>query len=256
MSLRLTVLATTYDVQAPPELLATLQALFPAAPEVPRVRSLELVEGAVLLDGEPVQPVPTAADALDALLMAVNARTVFDSPGLSVHAGVVAAGGVAVAFPADSGVGKSTLTAACLRAGLDYVSDEALVLSWEDGAVLPYLKPLTLSAWSLAAVGASPPLPGREERPVTAGRAGLGPGRRSPAARSPAAAGARPSAAALRPAARGDGAAALLRNSFNHFAAPAEALGLAGAAMRDAECWTLRYDRPEPAAALVAELLR
>jgi hypothetical protein len=256
VTLELTVLATTYEVDAPPELLAALQALFPAAPAVARRRGLRLAGDTVLLDDAPVAPVPTPADALDALLMALNARSVGDSPGLSVHAGVVARGAVAVAFPGASGQGKSTLTAACLRAGLDYASDEALVLPWNGaGAVLPYLKPLTLSAWSAAEAGVAPPRDGRLERAVPPGELGAA------CARPPLRLGhlllleRGGGPATLEPAARADGAAALLRNAFNHYAAPARALALAGAAMGEAACWTLRYDRPGPAAALVAELL-
>lgn len=256
MSLELTVLATTYDVDAPPGLLAALAALFPAAPAGARRRTVEVTADAVLLDGRPVQPIGAPADALDALLVALNAAALGDSPGLAVHAGAVAAGGQVVAFPAASGSGKSTLTAACLRAGLDYVSDEALVLPWDgSGAVLPYLKPLTLSAWSAAAVGTPAPPAGRAERPVTAAELGAA------CAAAPLRLGhlllleRGPGPAGLAPAARADGAAALLRNAFNHFAAPAEALGLVGAAMGTARCWTLRYDRPEQAAALVVELL-
>jgi hypothetical protein len=256
VTLELTVLATTYEVDAPPELLAALQALFPAAPAVARRRGLRLAGDTVLLDDAPVAPVPTPADALDALLMALNARSVGDSPGLSVHAGVVARGGIAVAFPAESGHGKSTLAAACLRAGLDYVSDEALVLPWDGGGeVLPYLKPLTLSAWSAAETGLAPPPGGRSERPVTPAEldaaCASGPLRLGHLLLLDRGDG----PAVLERAARADGAAALLRCAFNHYAAPAGALALAGAAMARAECWTLRYDRPGPAAALVAELL-
>jgi hypothetical protein len=75
------------------------------------------------------------------------------SGGLALHAGVVRhPGGAVVALPGDSGAGKSTLVAALVRAGWDYVSDEALGLT--DGlGVVGYPKPLSLDATSRALVG-------------------------------------------------------------------------------------------------------
>lgn len=58
-----------------------------------------------------------------------------------VHAGVVAIGGRAVLLPGRSMHGKTTLTAALLRAGAAYGSDEYAVLT-PDGRVHPYPRPL------------------------------------------------------------------------------------------------------------------
>ncbi len=60
-----------------------------------------------------------------------------------VHAGVVAFDGQALLLPGRSFSGKTTLTAALLRAGAIYGSDEYAVLS-ADGLVLPYPRPLSL----------------------------------------------------------------------------------------------------------------
>lgn len=60
-----------------------------------------------------------------------------------VHAGCVAYDGRAIVLPGRTFSGKSTLTAALLRAGADYLSDEYAVF---DGAgyVHPYARPLSL----------------------------------------------------------------------------------------------------------------
>jgi hypothetical protein len=58
-----------------------------------------------------------------------------------VHAGVVAFDGRALLLPGRSAAGKTSLTAALLRAGAAYGSDEWAVLS-PDGLVHPYPRPL------------------------------------------------------------------------------------------------------------------
>ena len=60
-----------------------------------------------------------------------------------VHAGCVAVGGRAIVLPGRSLAGKSTLTAALVRAGAVYYSDEYAVLS-PSGRVYPYARPLAM----------------------------------------------------------------------------------------------------------------
>ncbi len=64
--------------------------------------------------------------ALSYLLAQLTASAIEHFEGFAVHAGVVAIDGRAIVIPAASGTGKTTLTAACLHAGFDYLSDEAL----------------------------------------------------------------------------------------------------------------------------------
>lgn len=93
--------------------------------------------------------------ALQRLVAALNQSAIGEYRGFAVHAGVVATGGGSIAFPVNSGGGKSTLTAACLLAGFDYVSDEALCVDM-DGAVVTYPKPLSLSPRSFELLGVDP----------------------------------------------------------------------------------------------------
>ncbi|MFZ9015668.1 MAG: hypothetical protein ACO23O_01590 [Ilumatobacteraceae bacterium] len=60
-----------------------------------------------------------------------------------IHAGAVAIGGTAILLPGRSHVGKSTLVAALVRAGADYLSDEYARIA-PDGSVLPYARPIHL----------------------------------------------------------------------------------------------------------------
>lgn len=60
-----------------------------------------------------------------------------------IHAGMVAIDGAAVLLPGTTHAGKSALTAALLRAGATYGSDEYAVIT-PDGLVHPYPRRLTL----------------------------------------------------------------------------------------------------------------
>ncbi|MCL1599115.1 MAG: hypothetical protein M3094_08025, partial [Actinomycetia bacterium] len=71
----------------------------------------------------------------------------------SVHAGVVSRNGRAVAFPGISGVGKSTLAGACVAAGWEYVSDEALSFDPDTMEVVLYPKPIWMDGKATRSVG-------------------------------------------------------------------------------------------------------
>ena len=60
-----------------------------------------------------------------------------------VHAGAVAIGGVGVVIPGRSMTGKTSLVAALVGLGVEYLSDEYAVLD-TDGRVHPYVKPLSV----------------------------------------------------------------------------------------------------------------
>jgi len=68
---------------------------------------------------------------------------------LSVHAGVVAFGPDCVLLPASAGSGKTTLTAALLKAGATYFSDEIALLDDRTLAVTPVPLSLTVKDGSL-----------------------------------------------------------------------------------------------------------
>ena len=69
-----------------------------------------------------------------------------------VHAGVVGYRGQAILLPGRSFSGKTTLAAALVRAGAEYLSDEYAVLD-SAGRVHPYAKPLSVRAGADLAAG-------------------------------------------------------------------------------------------------------
>lgn len=97
----------------------------------------------------------TPQSALRGLLAAVNLAVVAETGTLAFHAAVLTRGVRTLVLPARSGTGKSTLTAALVRQGWGYVSDEALALDWDGARIHPYARPLSLSAWSIDALGLS-----------------------------------------------------------------------------------------------------
>jgi hypothetical protein len=65
-----------------------------------------------------------------------------------VHASAAAKGGLGIVFPAAMEGGKTTLVAGLVRAGFDYLSDEAAAINWRTGQVDPFAKPLSIDAGS------------------------------------------------------------------------------------------------------------
>lgn len=193
------------------------------------------------------------ATAVAHVLAAVNAAALARANCLAVHAAVVARQGRAVAFPAASGQGKSTLAAACLLGGWDYVSDEALCLHWATGAVLAYPRPMELSEWSRAATGL-PATTGPAEAFLTAAQLGarvaVGPLELEHLVLLE-----RGDGVALDPLPRRDGVAALLTRSFNHWRNPGRAFDLAHEVVSRATVWRLRLGDPRTAATLLRRTL-
>lgn len=251
--------------------MARLLAPFgPSDEEIPDGRVFSLVDGAHLEEPEPevmlayhnckrISGSLTWNGAAVDLMTRINQMVIGDYLGYALHAGVVAWGGSAIALPANSGDGKTTLTAACLRAGFVYVSDEALCIDPATAQVVPYPKPLGMSPWSRRASGIDdadlplPPAPDEEAlvppnvfggfatepltlRHVVLSEYGHGP-------------------AALEPAGGADAMHALLEFSFNHYKFGERAFHLAARVASGAEAWRLTYDDPLEAAELLREKL-
>jgi hypothetical protein len=194
-----------------------------------------------------------------ALASLLNAAAIERSLDLAVHSGAVARGGSVLAFPADSGVGKSTLTAACVALGWRYVSDEALCLG-DGGEVIPYPKPLTLSTWARARVGLTQ-LPAavssRDEEhvvglddlggQVSEGRLRLAEvvflKRRED----------RRGAPRLIPRHRAEVLTGLLALSFNHYKNPERSVHMLAELATECRAWRLEYSDAGEAAALLDE---
>jgi hypothetical protein len=92
----------------------------------------------LLGQGTEFEDIPIAIEAHLSLYLAEFAPSL-----VFIHAGVVGWNGKAVILPGRSGVGKSSLVAALLRAGARYYSDEFAVVD-RLGRVHPYPRPLHL----------------------------------------------------------------------------------------------------------------
>ena len=187
------------------------------------------------------------------LLADLNRNAVDQYKGFATHSGVVAVEGRAIALPADSKGGKSTLTAACVMAGFDYVSDESLCLNFETGAVERYVKPIMLSAESCRLLGIAEPFApnGGDERPVTPDELGGHEVSGTPKLAEVVFAEYGHDSASLAPLPPSEIVAGLLRLSFNHYKHPADSFRIITALANTARAWRLTYDDPAEAAALL-----
>ena len=177
------------------------------------------------------------------------------SPLLCMHAGVVSGPDGIVSVPGRSGLGKTTLVAALVRAGFGYVSDEALAIDRSTGDVTAFPRPLSLNSdvWPMfgAHLGEAPAA-GTERlvAPACLGTVNATGGRVSDIVLAT-----RPDAPALRPVPRGDAVVALLRHSFNHFADPPASFRAVVNVVRGARVWHAGYtDAAEFADRLSARL--
>ena len=189
------------------------------------------------------------------LLADLNRMAIEECPAFAVHAGVVSINGRGVAFPAESGGGKTTLTAACLQRGFNYASDEALVIDVETGRALRYPKPLALTRWSRARLNIDDGKPNRNEpngeRLFTASElAGdLSDPEFDLGHVVLAEYGHQGTTLAEAPA--HDAMAALLRLSFNHYKHGERAFRLAADLANRVQAWRLNYGDPSEAANLM-----
>lgn len=182
-------------------------------------------------------------ETLAAIVASVNRRAIDELDRFAVHAGVVRIGDRIVAFPAESGGGKTTLTAALVARDFSYLSDEALILG-EDGTVTPYPKPLALSAWSQKSLGVGDSdneiLLHAEDLGGDVGRGGrltdlviheFG-----------------HSDVGIESLPRSNAVPALIGLSFNHYKNPGRSFEIVTDLARDLNVWSLRYGDPRTAA--------
>ena len=108
------------------------------------VRALE--DGTVRLDGwGPARTYGSRQALLEALPSALNQIAATSSSCIALHAGAVRSpSGEVVLLPALSGSGKTTLTAALVRDGWDYATDEAVGIRARSLRAVAYPKPLVL----------------------------------------------------------------------------------------------------------------
>lgn len=98
----------------------------------------------LLVNGQlPDEELPPGAPLTWALESLITLHVARASPGVFVHAGMVRYRGRGILLPGRSFAGKTTLTAALLKLGADYYSDDFAVIG-PDGSVHPYHCPLRM----------------------------------------------------------------------------------------------------------------
>ena len=200
---------------------------------------------------------PERQHALATLLADLNQRAVASFEGFAVHSGVARLGDRILAIPVDSGGGKSTLTAALVVIGFEYLSDEGLCINYEDGQVVPYPKPISLAPWSRKALELADPEPGNSafEIAYAADQLGGRIGRSGKLTDIVFPIYDNTSKPHLEPLARSAAQANLLKLSFNHYKHPEKAFRLSSELVRNAECWEFTYSDPKQAAEYLKEHL-
>ena len=124
-----------------------------AAPHVYEVRSdgVGRQESHTLFSGnERVASGRRANDLCQSFAWAINQGVLREATRTHVllHAAAATVGGVTVIMPAEQESGKTTTVAGLLRAGFDYVTDEAVALDPHSGWVTPFPKTLSLDPGS------------------------------------------------------------------------------------------------------------
>lgn len=211
----------------------------------------------VVLDviGTRVEVPPGGHDGVEGLYAAAARLAVERSPRLLLHAGAVERDGAVVLFPGESGTGKSTTVAACVRHGFGYLTDEMVALDLDAGAVRGWPRPIMLTPWSLAAVGL-PGASGSGDGKTAVSCERLGGTVVDDALPVAHVVGLRRGAAAttLGPMSAGDVLRLLLESSFNHYRHGAAAWAAAAALAGRAQGWWLDAAGVDSAVTAIAGL--
>jgi hypothetical protein len=162
-ALTVDVLGATVAIVAPAWLTAELRAaLVDLQPGPGAERELALSETQRGLDlrdnGRVVRRGVDPGVAAATVVWRLNAIAGETTGHVLLHGACVAGRGGAVVLPGGPGAGKSMLAAACVRAGLSYLSDELVALDRRTGAVAPYAKPLTLQGERLVSASSLGPV--------------------------------------------------------------------------------------------------
>jgi hypothetical protein len=210
--------------------------------------------------------VERAHTVVEHLMWRVN-RHVVESSGryLLLHAAAAQLDDAGVILPGPSGSGKTTLVAGLVRAGLDYITDEAAALDPRSGLLEPYPKALAVEPGSWDVLSDLEP-DGTADREValatttqwlvepTAIRVdAIGAPCRTSLVIAPTY---DPDVETeLRPISRAEGVALLVENSFNFARHGRAGLDLLVDTVRDADCYRLRFSDLDDACGEIVRLL-
>jgi len=202
----------------------------------------------------------TADDAVQAVFSELNdLASGHARDHLVLHAGAVARGDATVVVAGPSGRGKSTLTAALVQHGFDYLTDEVVALDPSTGAVRTYPKPLDLDARALDLLGLDDLDAGASNRKAKVDPARLGRSRSEDGHLTLLVLLADPGATAAEPLTAAQALVELLTNTFASTFDPSSAvgdpLGALAAVVQTVPVLHLERMAPADAAAAVASRL-
>jgi hypothetical protein len=205
----------------------------------------------------------TRVSLVDRVVWEVNQGVIRTRPQvLLLHSAAVELEGRAIVISAPSGAGKSTLAAALVRAGLRYLTDEAVAFDPDTGSVVPYPKPIALhqDVWSLFPELA--PMPSGVSQFVSTVRyviptelGGSVGGASTPAmvilpCRVPS------SRPRMYPLSRAEAAMSLAEQAFSLLDSGTEALKLLARMLQGCDCYRFEYDDLEDAARVLSTEFR
>lgn len=228
--------------------------------EGPTPRTLRLT-----LDGDELETTTDPARPLALIVWHVNRAAIAAADDdVLLHASAAAHDGAAVVMAGDMEVGKTTLVTALVRAGLSYLTDEAVAVDPATGELRAFPRALSLDpgSWPLfpelePAVdpAVAPYLPDQWQVPPDAIRPGAAVAR----ARARVVVFPRYRAGAgfeVVELGRADALVTLARCAFNLHAAPQRNLEVLGDVVRGCRCFTLDYDDLDAAVDWIVELVQ
>ena len=225
-------------------------------------RDLKMGPYVVRLDGKLVQRGDSPRMIVDYVLWHVNSEAIGGADHhLALHAGAVALDGKAVILPAPPDSGKTTLTAGLVRAGFEYLSDEAALIDPSTAMVHPFpramwMEPPTVELLGRTGGGVPALEDDRNHYQV------LAEDLRSGSAGGPCPVGLviapmyqRGSTTRLEPIGRAEAVRMLAENSFNFPKFGARGLDVLHRLVAGARCFRLRVGDLESAVAAVSDLV-
>lgn len=229
---------------------------FHMSPDRPVASRCELT-----LDGRLLFDAAMAERLVSNLVRHVNRQAIEGCDAIVLHAGGIEHEEVGFILPAEMEAGKTTLTAGLVRAGLGYLTDEAVAVEPATLLIQPYPKPFSLDPGSWALFPELEPLPDlssdeyKAHEWLVAPRAVGNIGRSCPVGvvafpqYSPGA------ETELIPMARAEALIELTKNTFRFDARPREALDVLAEVVRSAECYRFTIGDLDSAVSIVMQLI-
>lgn len=199
-------------------------------------------------DGRRVQSAPSYTDLLDYFFATVHQDALEGNERfVAVHASAASWRGRGLVFPAPMDSGKTTLVAGLVRAGFDYLTDEAALFDAETAELHPFPKVLWMEASTVRSLPGLQRRLSPEYRRLSRARSYVRPQDLRPGAVggpcrlgfviAPSFRGG--TETRLRPMTRAEALMVLVRNAFNFRRFGKMGLSVLREAIRDAECYTL-----------------